>query len=428
MAEWNAVAMQRGLTLLFAPALWALLAAALLLLGAACSDSSGGGTAAGETETTDTDPSSDSSPDVEITAPVFHAAAAFPALTFSKPVAMVQAPGDDAAWFVVEQAGRVWRFANDPAVATRALVADLTAAVDDGPNEAGLLGMAFHPDFASNGEVFLSYTAPGSGGGALTSRVSRFAWDEGTGTLDMASEEVLLAVSQPYGNHNGGHVVFGPDGYLYIGLGDGGSAGDPDGNGQNTGTLLGAILRIDVDGGAPYAIPADNPFAAGGGRGELYAWGFRNPWRFSFDAQTGALWAGDVGQAEREEVDRVVAGGNHGWAVKEGTACYGQATCDGTGLTDPVTEYTHADGCSITGGYVYRGGAIAQLDGYYLYGDYCSGTLWAYNEDAGGGVAVGVSVSSGLAISSFAQDADGELYLLDHGGGQIHKLLGGNEE
>ena len=223
---------------------------------------------------------------------------AFPHLDFRKPLLLLQAPGDERM-FVVEQAGRVLVFDDDPVAARAQVFADIRARVEDGPNEAGLLGMAFHPDFPSNRKVFLSYTRRGPGR-RLTSVISRFTADASGAALDAGSEEVILTLAQPFANHNGGHIAFGPDGYLYIGFGDGGSGGDPQGNGQNVNTLLGALLRIDVDGGRPYAIPPDNPFAAGGGRPEIYAWGLRNPWRFSFDRARGDLWLGDVGQNEIE--------------------------------------------------------------------------------------------------------------------------------
>ncbi|MFN7147066.1 MAG: PQQ-dependent sugar dehydrogenase [Myxococcota bacterium] len=299
----------------------------------------------------------------------------WPALAFEQPVSLLQAPGDTSRWFVVEQTGRVMVFdaAGDTAAADVFL--DLTDAVEAGYSETGLLGVAFHPDFADNGEVYVSYTRPGP----LTSVLARFVSHDGGVTLDPASEEVLLTVRQPYSNHNGGHVAFGPDGSLYLALGDGGSAGDPEGNGQDTGTLLGKMLRIDVDGAAPYGIPADNPFADGaGGLPEIYAWGLRNTWKFSFDAASGVLWAGDVGQDRREEIDIVENGGNYGWNLKEGTNCYeAPSPCDGGGLVDPVAEYTHAEGECVTGGFVYRGTEMPGYEGVYFYADYVSGTVWA---------------------------------------------------
>ncbi len=242
-------------------------------------------------------------------------------------------------------------------------------------------------------------------------------------TLDPTSEQIILSVDQPFGNHNGGGIAFGNDGYLYIGFGDGGSGGDPLGNGQNTNTLLGAFLRIDVDGSAPYTIPPDNPFAAGGGRPEIYAYGFRNPWRWSFDRGTGDLWAGDVGQGLWEEVDRVALGGNYGWDIMEGSQCYNAASCDSAGMLPPIAEYSHAEGCSVTGGYVYRGADIPQLEGTYVYGDYCSGRIWGVFYNPAGGPFSQVLLDSGRVISSFAEGHDGELYLLDYTQGSIYRLV-----
>jgi uncharacterized repeat protein (TIGR03806 family) len=285
----------------------------------------------------------------------------------------------------------------------------------------GLLGMAFHPDYANNGFVYLSYTAqPGSG---LESRISRFTLNGTTQSLDPASESIVLRVDQPYGNHNGGHIAFGPDGYLYIGLGDGGSGGDPLGNGQNPATLLGAMLRIDVgDGTGGYSIPPDNPFVGGGGAPEVYAYGLRNPWRWSFDRSSGALWLGDVGQNAYEEVDIITGGANYGWNLMEGNHCYpASASCDSTGLVLPVAEYDHSQGISITGGYVYRGGDLPALAGRYLYADYGSGMIWSLHDNGSGGYSVSELLDTTLNIASFAEDQNGELYVL-HLGGTIHKL------
>ncbi len=344
----------------------------------------------------------------------------FPGLSFSLPVALVPEPtASGSRWFALEKAGFVRAFPNDPGTTAAEVFVDIADRVEAGPGEAGLLGFAFHPAFGENGEVFLSYTAPGPGsGGALISRISRFRSLDGGSTLDPSSEQVLLSVDQPFTNHNGGQIAFGPDGYLYLGLGDGGSGGDPRGNAQDTGTLLGAFLRLDVDGGIPYAIPPDNPFAGGGGRSEIFAWGFRNPWRWSFDAATGDLWCGDVGQSAWEEVDVVRRGGNYGWNVREGAHCFAAPDCEATALADPVAEYPHSEGCSITGGYVYRGSAIPGLAGTYLYGDFCTGTVWGLPP----GGTPRVLVESGLRLSSFGQGPDGEVYLLDFGGGGIYRL------
>jgi glucose/arabinose dehydrogenase len=229
-------------------------------------------------------------------------------------------------------------------------------------------------------------------------------------------------VPQPYPNHNGGMVAFGPDGYLYVGLGDGGSKGDPDNRAQNLDDLLGKILRIDVDQGDPYGIPIDNPFAKGGGRPEIYAIGLRNPWRFSFDTKTGNLWVADVGQYKWEEINLVARGGNYGWRVMEGTHCFHPSTdCQTTTFSLPVSEYFHDKGrCSITGGYVYRGRILPSLAGTYVYGDFCSGEIFALNKDETVNEPHQIFKSS-LQISSFGEDAAGELYVLDHKGG-IYRL------
>jgi len=333
---------------------------------------------------------------------------AFPELAFDFPTAMRQAPGDDRHWYLLERTGVIYRFENRPGASSRTTVLDLSGQIDTG-GEGGLLGMAFHPRFQRNGEVFLSFTRDGS---PLRSYVSRFRSPDGGRTLDVNSEEPLLTLDQPYANHNGGHIAFGPDGHLYIGFGDGGSAGDPLGNGQDPDTLFGALLRIDADAGDPYGTPADNPFADGGGRAEIYAWGLRNPWRFSFDRQTGGLWLGDVGQNEWEEVDCIDRGGNYGWNIREGAHCYGAPDCDTAGLTDPVAEYGHDLGCSITGGYVYRGSAIPALRGGYIHGDFCSGRIWALFDDGSGEPVVRELLDSDQRIVAFAQGAGGELYVL----------------
>jgi len=267
----------------------------------------------------------------------------------------------------------------------------------------------------------------GSTDSALVSYVSRYT--AVSGTIDADSEQSVLTVDQPFSNHNGGQIAFGPDGYLYVGFGDGGSGGDPRGHGQNTHTLLGAMLRIDVDGGVPYAVPMDNPFAAssgcgdGGGCPELFAWGLRNPWRWSFDRVTGDLWLGDVGQGAWEEVDLIRHGENYGWAIREGANCYPPGSnCAKDALVDPRAQYGRSQGFSITGGYVYRGSAVAALQGHYLYGDYGSGRIWALNTDTNNAEPV-LLMNTDLSISSFAEDHAGEIYVLDYGSGEIHKLV-----
>ena len=352
----------------------------------------------------------------------------FSQISFSSPVAMMQAPGDDTLWYVIEQRGVVRVFDNDPNVAASSVYLDINARVDSSANEAGLLGMAFHPDFQNNGQVFLSYTR----GGPLTSVVSRFTVDSGTGLPDPGSEFVVLTAPQPFGNHNGGNIAFGPDGYFYVGFGDGGGGGDPEENGQDTNNILGAIVRVDVDGAAPYGIPIDNPFAgntqcmAGFGTmdcPEIYAWGLRNPWRFSFDLQNGDLWVGDVGQGSWEEVDRIELGLNYGWDEREGAHCFEPASGCSLNNVDPITEYDHSVGQSITGGYVYRGSQNATLQGIYVFGDFVSGRIWGIPTDSQQGVTPDELMDTSLGIASFAQSPDGEIYVIDYGPGEIHQIV-----
>jgi len=353
-------------------------------------------------------------------------------VVFVKPLAIVQEPGKSNVWYVVEQAGRVQRVENQAGKVTSTVFADIRDRVESGPNEAGLLGMVFDPGFLDNGRVYLSYTHTQSASTSLLkrlfdnkshliSRLSRFLSSDGGLTLEVDSENKLMEVEQPYSNHNGGDIHFGPDGYLYYGLGDGGSAGDPHGNGQSVQTLLGAMLRIDVSGREGYTIPVDNPYAKNGGRAEIYAYGLRNPWRWSFDRNTGVLWAGDVGQNQWEEVDKISRAGNYGWNLREGSHCY-HGNCKQAGLIDPVVEYSHDDGCSITGGYVYRGKAIPSLVGTYLYGDYCSGTIWGFNADSQEKVAGRILLDTDLNISSFGEDNSGEILVVDLKG-RIFKVV-----
>jgi glucose/arabinose dehydrogenase len=346
---------------------------------------------------------------------------AFPGLTFEQPVALVQGP--DGRWYLVEQAGRVWTF-EDRQDAGRQLFVDLSGRVESG-GEAGLLGIAFHPQYVDNREVFLSYTIRGVIDFPFTSIIARFRSLDGGRTIAAATEEVVLNLEQPFSNHNGGQITFGPDSLLYVGLGDGGSAGDPLGHGQNPHTLLGTLLRIDVDGAFPYAIPLDNPFFLGGGRPEVYAFGLRNPWRWSFDRETGQLWLGDVGQNAWEEINVIVPGGNYGWSIREGAECFGPGPCPTEGLIDPVAAYPTRDpDCAVIGGYVYRGSAIPAVRGAYLFGDFCSGRIRGFASESENPNAE-VLVETGLRISSFAQAQNGELFVLDHGEGGIYRIVAG---
>ena len=345
------------------------------------------------------------------------------ALSFSQLVGLVPYP-DGEWWYALEKGGTLSVFDADLDVTVKTTALDLTDDVVVS-SESGLLGFALHPDFEINGYAYVSYT-PSDGEGLFDSRVSRFTSTDGGLSFDKSSEKVIFQVDQPYSNHNGGHLTFGPDGLLYFGLGDGGSAGDPLGNGQDTTEVLGSILRLDVDGGDPYAIPADNPFADGSGAEEIYAWGLRNPWRFTFDTETGELWAGDVGQDEWEEVDLIELGGNYGWNTMEGAHCYKASTCDEAGLRLPIAEYAHdGDKKSITGGFVYRGTAIPELVGTYLYTDYYPGPLTALTYDPLTGAADPTDLidNTGFAVSSFAQDTHGELYLLAYSDGAIYQIV-----
>jgi uncharacterized repeat protein (TIGR03806 family) len=335
---------------------------------------------------------------------------AFPSLSFSAPLWLEQEPGAER-WFVIEQGGVVRAFTGDDA-SSADVVLDLRDRVTSG-GERGLLGMAFHPDWPQNKTLFVSYTGNDNG---LQSYVSSFTSNDDGATFDPASETRIISAAQPYGNHNGGQIAFGPDGYLYISWGDGGSGGDPEGNGQNVNTLLGAMLRIDPLGGDPYAVPSDNPFANGGGAAEIFAWGLRNVWRFSFDSATGELWAADVGQNAYEEVSILELGGNYGWADKEGFACFDVDPCDDGPWIDPVYDYPHSEGESVTGGYVYRGSAIPELIGRYVFGDFRSGRIWALRYDENGDYEAELINDSGRSIASFAEGPDGELFVIDYGG------------
>ena len=324
------------------------------------------------------------------------------------------APAGDARLFIVEKTGAI-RIVKDGALLPTPFL-DLSDAVSSG-GEQGLLGMAFHADYATNGFFYVDYTDVDG-----NTQVVRYTVRAGSpDAADPASAKTILTVEQPFANHNGGLLLFGPDGKLYIGLGDGGSSGDPLGNGQKLGTLLGKILRIDVDAGDPYAIPPDNPFVGRAGvRGEIWAYGLRNPWRFAFDAKSNRFYMADVGQSAWEEVDVVpadVGGQNFGWNIMEGTHCYGASSCDQSGLTLPVQEYGHNDGCSITGGYVYRGTLAPDVVGQYFYSDYCTGFLRSFTFDGTTASAPTTwSVGDIGNVQSFGEDAAGELYVLSSNG------------
>jgi uncharacterized repeat protein (TIGR03806 family) len=356
------------------------------------------------------------------------AVAVFTGASVALTTTMLQRPGDNGRWYLTQQAGIVYRFQTTPPGSAGVVAVDLRDRVTSG-GEAGLLGMAFHPRFASNGMVYLSYTRPARPGeaGVFVSRVSRMRSRDGGDTLDPSTEEVVLEIPQPFSNHNGGNIAFGPDGFLYAGFGDGGSAGDPMLNGQSPNTLLGKFLRIDVDradGARPYSIPADNPYARGGGRPEIYAIGLRNPWRWSFDRATGELWAGDVGQNAYEEVDVIRRGGDYGWSTLEGSHCFRGATCASAGTVLPVLDYPRSDGISVIGGFVYRGRAMPWLTGRFLFGDYGSGRVWAVSYDRAGRASKEVLVETGQNLFTFGQDQDGEVYVVPIGG-TVLKLVPG---
>lgn len=328
---------------------------------------------------------------------------------FDRPVDVQVANDASGRVFIIEKYGAIRIFQSGQLLDEPFL--NIDDRVNDSSNEMGLLGLAFHPDYEQNGFFYVNYT--GEGG---HTRISRFQ-AEGN-VADPASEKVLLFIEQPYPNHNGGALAFGPDGYLYAAMGDGGLAGDPQKNGQNTKTLLGKLLRIDVNNGDPYSIPSDNPFG-----NEVWAYGIRNPWRMSFDSATGDLWFGDVGQGVWEEIDYLSAGSpggaNFGWSILEGNAEY-----DGSaqpGMIPPAIEYDHSEGgCSVTGGYVYRG-LMSEWQGIYIYGDYCSGFVWAALPSADGFQSQ-LIMRSGLTITSFGQDELGEVYLASDNG-NVYKLV-----
>jgi glucose/arabinose dehydrogenase len=321
---------------------------------------------------------------------------------------------------VLDQHGRIFVVEND-AIRAR-LFLDIRDRVGLEGNEMGLLGLALHPNYRENGLFYVNYTDKNS-----QSVIARYSAVPQDALADANSEKVLFRVKQPYSNHNGGGMAFGPDNYLYIGLGDGGSRGDPHGYGQDLNILLGKLLRIDVDGGDPYAIPADNPYSGGGGKAEIWVSGLRNPWRFSFDALTGDLYIGDVGQNQWEEIDFLAAGtpggANMGWNIREASHPFNEQAAAEAALVDPIFEYPHPEGCSVTGGFVYRGSELPEFNGIYVFGDYCTGRIWGLYRDADGLWQHSLLFETGLNISSFGIDDMGELYLLSHPAGAVLKLV-----
>jgi len=351
------------------------------------------------------------------------------ASNLDQPVAVMSAGDGTGRLFVVEQTGRI-RIVEDGNVRSRPFL-DLHDKVSC-CGERGLLGLAFEPGFGADAtHFFVDYTDTKGNTAVASIAVS----ESNPNVADPASLAVILHVEQPFANHNGGGLAFGPDGDLYVALGDGGSGGDPFGNGQNTKTLLGKLLRLDVMGGAPdappaYTIPDDNPFAVGADdKAEIWAYGLRNPWRFSFDRETGDLWIGDVGQGEWEEIDvgRAAEGrgrdANYGWNVMEGRHCFASDPCDQNQLVLPIAEYDHSTGdCAVIGGYVYRGAAYPSLTGGYLFGDECSGRIRAIAADGPDEQDPTILLDSNLSISSFGEDDDGELYVTDLGSGGLYKV------
>ena len=388
--------------------------AMLLAIGAACS---GGGGSGG------------------VAPPPLALEPAFDGIDFTRPVKLVQHPSEDERWYVVEQGGLVWTFlASDPD-GTVDVAADVDALVnlgDTARSEQGLLGIAFDPDFDLSGEIYLAYTDEGADDSVL----ARWESDDDGLTFDPSTDPIVLAVSHPRSNHNGGDLVFGPDGMLYYSLGDGGGAEDPDENGQDTTTLLGSILRLDVRAAPPsgrdYAIPFDNPFAAnphcdsGSGASpcpELFAFGLRNPWRMHFDPLTGVLWVGDVGERNQEEIDRIVSGGNYGWDCLEGELAFElNAACDTDSFVPPETVHGREEARAITGGAVYRGASIPGLVGFYVYGDFETGRFFAFDTRVSDAPVQRLALPP-VAVSAFGQGRDGELYVVGFGMPSLQKMV-----
>jgi glucose/arabinose dehydrogenase len=331
------------------------------------------------------------------------------ASSFERPLDL-QTPGDRSRLFVVEQVGRIRILRGRTVVPTPFL--DISDRVSLGI-EKGLLGLAFHPRFGENGRFFVNYTDSGD-----TTHIVEFRAGAGADTVDPSTERPLLVLEQPFDGHKAGQLAFGSDGYLYISLGDGGAEGDPFGHSQNLRSLLGKILRVDVDRAQPYAVPADNPFVAHpDARAEIWAFGLRNPWRFAFDRVTGDLFIGDVGQDQFEEINLERAprrgGQNYGWNLTEGSGCYRANRCPTEGITFPIIEYNHAEGCSVTGGVVYRGCRMPGHAGTYFYGDFCSGFVSSIRLDTGEQLDWTSELGPHPALTSFGVDADGEVYMLE---------------
>jgi glucose/arabinose dehydrogenase len=340
---------------------------------------------------------------------------------FSNPVDF-QTPDDGSGrMFIVQQSGAIRIVSGGALLPTPFL--DITGKVNFDSNEQGLLGLAFHPGYSQNRRFYLNYDR--LNGGQMQTVIAEYQASTAPNVADAASERILLTVDQPFANHKGGQMAFGPDGFLYIAFGDGGGGGDPLGNGQSLQTLLGKIARIDVDHADPglqYAIPTDNPFAGTTNRGEIFAYGLRNPWRFSFERGTGRLFVADVGQDKFEEIDLVQKGGNFGWNIMEGAHCFSPSSgCNMTGLTLPIAEYDHSEGATVIGGYVYHGTAITGLVGAYVFGDFGNGKIWSLTENSGTWTRT-LLLTTGHNMSAFGQDAAGELYIVDYSSGGAFKI------
>ncbi|MEK6192225.1 MAG: PQQ-dependent sugar dehydrogenase [Chloroflexota bacterium] len=402
-------------------------AAALAVLAAACgSPSPTASPSSGPTVTAE--PSPTPSPTPEPTPPPLRSGPDSLGLelvtgTFALPTAVTNAGDGSERLFVVERGGRIWIVNRDGTVAPTPFLDITSRIVSSG--EQGLLGLAFHPRYAETGRFYVAYTRQPDGADV----VAEYRVSSAADVADPASERILLAIPDPAANHNGGALVFGPDGNFYIALGDGGGQNDQFGNAQNLNSLLGKLLRIDVDGppaaDRAYAIPADNPFANGGGAPEIWAIGMRNPWRISFDRAWHDLYIGDVGGGSWEEIDRQpadAAGGlNYGWPIMEGRHCLA-GSCTMTGYQQPIAEYSHDQGCSVIGGYVYRGEVNPELQGVYVFGDWCSGRIFSLEVD-GQTITPKTVLESGLQVSSFGEDEAGEIYLVDFAGGGLYRVV-----
>lgn len=355
----------------------------------------------------------------------YNLSVAFPNLQFEQPVELTSPNDNTNRIFVIAQKGIIHVFSKNPDVKKSTVFLDIEKKVESG-GEKGLLGLAFHPDYKTNGFFYVNYTR----GNPLETVISRFKVSASDPNVaDPSSEVILLTYRQPYENHNGGKVAFGNDGFLYIAAGDGGSGGDPGNRAQNRKELLGKILRIDVnkpDGNLPYSIPADNPFKQNkdGFREEIYAYGMRNPWRLSFDRESGTLWAGDVGQDKIEEVDIIEKGGNYGWHIMEADECFQSSNCNKNGLTMPIWSYHQGaeTGHSVTGGYVCRDKNLPELNSKYVFGDYVSGNIWALTYSGKKAVKNELITKLSDGLSSFGEDSNDNLYVLAYGEGKIYKI------